>query len=70
MSPEFVKYLKLIGLVIYTSFIDQFEQTIPPNPTNVNKISLIDNAPSKRKRPLYFCNFTPTIPHLLTLTSR
>ena len=46
MTIEFQKYLKLIGLVIYTSFIDQFEETIQPDPGNIEEITLLGNAPT------------------------
>lgn len=57
ITDDVRKYFKLIGLVIYTSYMDMFEEAIIADPGNIEEITLLGNIPTARQTPLYFCKF-------------
>jgi hypothetical protein len=57
IPEEVEKYFKLIGLIIYTSYMDQFVNSIQPDPGNIEEITLHGAPPTPRTKPLYFCKY-------------
>lgn len=55
------RYFKLIGLVIYTAYIELFLEKTPANPDNINEITMINEIPGIITSPLYY-----SIPYIFT----
>lgn len=54
ISPECKRYFKLIGLVIYTAYIELYYERLPANPDNIQDITMINEVPQIRKEQLYY----------------